>query len=156
MKTFAITGGMNGYPEPELGEAMIPENFEELDDLRNQGGIVEVHWRDGWHFAESRGPVFIETREDLEDWYYDRLSREYFHVYKGVEDYIEGEMNHLSEGGEISSEELKLMADKARLEFANYRFIAGGDGVEYEGFNPDFTFYADTHHFAVAVFVPVN
>ena len=54
--TKPITGGTDGYPVPELGEAHILRSL--LDAGRKGEHPHIIHWKDGWTFCEDRGVVF--------------------------------------------------------------------------------------------------
>lgn len=54
----AVTGGSNGYPTPETGLAIIPNDadaLEELKKLLEDNDVCSFHWRDGWNMTENEG-----------------------------------------------------------------------------------------------------
>lgn len=52
-----VTGAINGYPEPELGIFLMPNDRESFETLKEFLGneIETIHYRDGWTFAELQG-----------------------------------------------------------------------------------------------------
>lgn len=93
LETMPITGGLNGYPTPEIGQLI--HGFDSFADARsyaNEFGsdVYMCHYRDGWSHCELSGQVskaktiheFIDNeRESVvyidEDTYKDIQSEDY-------------------------------------------------------------------------------
>ena len=66
-----ITGGNNGYPEPELGTAIFPESKDELIEfLDNPDGLTVFRWKNGWQFCEETGRYAFNL-DQIEDFFLD-------------------------------------------------------------------------------------
>ncbi len=70
-----LTKSLNGYPEPHDGWAAHGfDTFQDAKDFAEEvgGEVVEIHWYDGDHFANSKGLAnkpFNRSAEDFGDDY---------------------------------------------------------------------------------------
>lgn len=53
----SVTGGINGYPSPEIGIFLVPNSREDMEKLYSYCGkdIDMCHERDGWSMVELTG-----------------------------------------------------------------------------------------------------
>jgi len=67
---MAVTGGTNGYPEPELGVAIFSDDSETLVKLAKENDLElhTFHWLAGWTFCEDKGMLhdISDTKEYID------------------------------------------------------------------------------------------
>lgn len=69
--TMPITGGVNGYPEPEIGTAIFPEDKAELKEMFKSGeGLTLFSWKNGWTYCQE-SPRKAYDLDDIKDFFYD-------------------------------------------------------------------------------------
>ena len=84
MSKMPITGGVNGYPEPELGTAIFPEDKTELEEMFKSGeGLTLFTWRNGWTYCEESRRTAYDLN-DIKDFFYDATEQSDGYLYEKV------------------------------------------------------------------------
>ena len=85
MSKMPITGGINGYPEPELGTAIFPEDKTELKEMFKSGeGLTLFTWRNGWTYCEESRRTAYDL-EDIKDFFYDATEQKEGFLYERID-----------------------------------------------------------------------
>ena len=83
--TMPITGGVNGYPEPEIGTAIFPEDKTELKEMFKSGkGLTLFTWKNGWTYCQE-SPRKAYDLDDIKDFFYDATQNEEGILYERVD-----------------------------------------------------------------------